>query len=133
MSPTANIPHNPPTAFPPYRNYAHAIEVPPGARTLYVSGLNGYDRTGTAMPATFEAQVRNVWSHLGAVLASAAMSYADLVSLRFFLTSPDFDPMNVDVLSEHLNESLAARTVVVQALLDPSWLVEVEAIAARTD
>jgi enamine deaminase RidA (YjgF/YER057c/UK114 family) len=61
------------------------------------------------------------------------MGYSDLVSLRFFLTSADFDPANVDILAEHLEATLTARTVVVQALLDPTWFVEVEAIAARAD
>jgi enamine deaminase RidA (YjgF/YER057c/UK114 family) len=125
--------HNPASVFPPYRNYAHAIEVPPGARTLYVSGLNGYDQTGTVLPVDFAGQVANVWAHLGSILASAEMDYGDLVSLRFFLTSADFDPANVEILHEHLGEHLAARTVVVQQLLEPEWLVEVEAIAARAD
>lgn len=35
------IEHNPAEVFPPYANYAHAIEVAANARTLYVSGLNG--------------------------------------------------------------------------------------------
>ncbi|WP_022891339.1 RidA family protein [Agromyces subbeticus] len=132
-TPSANVAHNPSAIFSPYRNYAHAIEVPPGARTLYISGLNGYDATGETLPGTFEEQVRNVWAHLGAALNAARMGYGDLVSLRFFLTSADFDPANVDVLAEHLGVTLTARTVVVQQLLDPMWFVEVEAIAARKD
>jgi 2-iminobutanoate/2-iminopropanoate deaminase len=130
---TTNIAHNPADAFPPYRNYAHAVEVPPGSRTLYISGLNGYDRTGTVMPDSFGEQARNIWAHLRTILASAGMTYADLVSLRFFLASADFDPENVAILSEHLDTTVAARTVVVQSLLEPEWLVEIEAVAARTD
>jgi 2-iminobutanoate/2-iminopropanoate deaminase len=38
-----------------------------------------------------------------------------------------------EILSSHLNGHVAARTVVVQHLLDPRWLVEVEAIAAKVD
>jgi 2-iminobutanoate/2-iminopropanoate deaminase len=125
--------HNPASVFPPYRNYAHAVEVPPGARTLYISGINGYDPTGAVLPADFAGQVANVWTHLGNVLASADMDYGDLVSLRFFLTSAEFDPANVEALHEHLGEHLAARTVVVQQLLEPEWLVEIEAIAAKAD
>jgi enamine deaminase RidA (YjgF/YER057c/UK114 family) len=59
------------------------------------------------------------WRHLGAVLESAAMGYSDLVSLRFFLASAADDPANVEILSSHLNGHVAARTVVVQHLLDP--------------
>lgn len=34
--------HNPAELFPPYTNYAHAVEVAAGSRLLFVSGLNGY-------------------------------------------------------------------------------------------
>jgi len=125
--------YNPAEVFPPYVNYAHAVEVPPGARTLYISGLNGFDASGQTMPPNFEGQIANVWRHLGAVLASAGMEYADLVSLRFFLTSSKDDPANVQAIRAHLGDHLAARTVVVQQLLDPAWKEEVEAVAARVD
>jgi 2-iminobutanoate/2-iminopropanoate deaminase len=127
----SNRAHNPVGVFPPYRNYAHAVEVPPGARTLYISGLNGYDSTGEHLPPDFAGQVANVWSTLREILASADMTYADLVSLRFFLTSADDDPANVEAIVAHLGSHLAARTVVVQQLLVPEWKVEVEAVAAR--
>jgi 2-iminobutanoate/2-iminopropanoate deaminase len=125
--------HNPPTVFAPYRNYAHAIEVPAGARTLYISGLNGYESDGQSMPSDFAGQAALVWSHLGAILESARMRYDDLVSLRFFLASPADDPANVEILAAHLGVHLAARTVVVQQLLEPGWLVEIEAVAAKVD
>ncbi|MGL5909123.1 MAG: RidA family protein, partial [Phycicoccus sp.] len=69
--------------------------------------------------------------HLGAVLESAGMGYEDLASLRFFLVSADDDAANVAAIRAHLGDHLAARTVVVQQLLEPDWLVEVEAVAAR--
>jgi 2-iminobutanoate/2-iminopropanoate deaminase len=126
----ANRAYNPAGVYPPYRNYAHAVEVPPGSRTLYISGINGYDSTGEHLPGDFAGQIENVWATLGEILASAQMAYADLVSLRFFLTSADDDPANVEAIVAHLGENVAARTVVVQQLLDPAWRVEVEAIAA---
>src|SRR5262245_33063371 len=122
--------HNPPELFPPYRNYAHAVEVSGNARTLYVSGLNGFEQDGVTMPASFEEQSNKVWLNLGVVLASAGMSYTDLVSLRFFLAEPSFDPANVQILSGFLGDHHAARTVVCAQLLEPDWLIEVEAIAA---
>lgn len=125
--------HNPAGVFAPYRSYAHAVEVPAGARTVYISGLNGFEPDGVNMPPDFESQAALVWRHLGTILESAAMGYADLVSLRFFLASAADDPANVDILSSHLDGHLAARTVIVQQLLDPRWLIEVEAIAAKVD
>src|SRR5262245_31436839 len=95
-------PYNPDTLFPPYAAYAHAVEVPPGARTLYVSGLNGYEPDGRTLPPDFEGQARLVWQHLGAALAAAGMAYADLVQLRFYLASAADDPANVALIREHL-------------------------------
>jgi enamine deaminase RidA (YjgF/YER057c/UK114 family) len=129
----AITPHNPTGVFPPYTNYAHAVEVPAGARTLYISGLNGFEEDGASMPADFAGQAALVWRHLGVVLGAAGMTYADLVSLRFFLASATDDPTNVAILNAHLGDHVAARTVVVQQLLEPAWLVEVEAIAAKVD
>jgi enamine deaminase RidA (YjgF/YER057c/UK114 family) len=53
-------------------------------------------------------------------------------SLRFHLADPAFDAANVALLMSHLGEHRAARTVVCTRLLEPEWLIEVEAIAART-
>ena len=123
--------HNPAAIFPPYAAYAHAVEVPAGARTLYISGLNGYEQDGLTLPPGFEGQARNVWRHLGSALEAAGMSYADLVQLRFYLASPDDDPANVALIKEHLGDHVSCRTVVVQQLLEPEWRVEIEAVAAR--
>jgi 2-iminobutanoate/2-iminopropanoate deaminase len=122
--------HNPADVFPPYANYAHAVEVPAGARTLYVSGLNGFEDDGVTMPATFEEQAELVWRHLTRILGGAGMTIADLVSLRFYLADPAYDPANVAILTAHLGAHTAARTVVCARLLEPEWLIEVEAVAA---
>ena len=124
--------HNPSTLFPPYANYAHAVEVAAGSRLLFVSGLNGYEPDGRSMPADFEAQAELIWNHLEHVLASAGMTITDLVSLRFYLAEPALDPANVAILKRRLGEHHAARTVVCAGLLEPGWLVEIEAIAAAS-
>lgn len=122
--------HNPAKLFPPYANYAHAVEVPAGSRLLYISGLNGYEPDGTTMPADFESQAELIWNHLEAVLEHASMSIANLVSLRFYLAEPAHDPANVAVLKRRLGDHHAARTVVCAGMLEPGWLLEIEAVAA---
>lgn len=124
-------PHNPDDMFPPYAAYAHAVEVPAGARTLYISGLNGFEADGTTMPEDFEGQARLVWRHLASALAAAGMTYADLVSLRFYLADANDDPANVALIKEHLGDHVCARTVILSRLLEQTWRLEVEAIAAR--
>ena len=125
--------YDPESVFPSYANYAHAVEVPAGARTLYVSGLNGYEADGRTMPSDFEVQARLVWRHLGEALAAGGMTYADLVQLRFYLADAEDDPTNVALIREHLGDHVACRTVVIQQLLEPEWRLEVEAVAARVD
>jgi 2-iminobutanoate/2-iminopropanoate deaminase len=121
---------NPEGIFPPYRNYAHAVELPAGARTLFVSGLNGFEADGVTMPDGFKEQAELVWRHLGTALADADMTYADLVQLRFYLADPAYDPANVEILARHLGDIQTARTVICARLLEPHWLIEVEAVAA---
>jgi 2-iminobutanoate/2-iminopropanoate deaminase len=61
------------------------------------------------------------------------MAYDDLVQLRFYLASAADDAANVALIREHLGAHRACRTVVVQRLLEPAWLLEVEAVAAKVD
>lgn len=61
------------------------------------------------------------------------MQLGDVVSMRFYLRSAELDAENVGEIVKHLGATKVARTVVVQELLDPKWLVEVEAVAARVD
>lgn len=123
--------HSPPGVFPPYANYAHAVEVPAGARLLFISGLNGFEADGQTMPEDFESQADLIWSHLERILQEAEMSVTNLVSLRFYLAEPALDPANVAVLKRRLGDHHAARTVVCAGLLEPGWLIEIEAVAAQ--
>lgn len=41
------------------------------------------------------------------------------------------DPANVAIIKEYLGDHRSCRIVVVQQRLEPEWLVEIEAIAAR--
>lgn len=122
--------HNPDSVFPPYSNFAHAVEVAAGARLLFVSGLNGFEVDGATMPSDFEGQVELIWSHLEMILGEAEMSVTDLVSLRFYLSDAVHDPENVAVLKRHLGAHQTSRTVICAGFLEPGWLVEVEAVAA---
>jgi 2-iminobutanoate/2-iminopropanoate deaminase len=121
---------NPANVFPPYANYAHAVEVSADSRLLFISGLNGYAADGRTMPPDFSSQAELVWNHLETILGEAGMTIENLVSLRFYLAAPALDAANVEVLKRRLGSHHAARTVICAGFLEPDWLVEVEAIAA---
>lgn len=125
------IKHNPEGVFPPYRNYSHATEIRGDARLLIISGLNGYLSDGETMPETFEEQGELIWQHLGTILRAAEMDYGDLVSLRFYLASPQYDEANVQLRMKYLGTHHPALTVICCQLLDPRWKLEVEAMAAK--
>jgi 2-iminobutanoate/2-iminopropanoate deaminase len=125
------IKHNPDGVFPPYRNYSHAMEVRGDARLLIISGLNGYLSDGKTMPETFEEQGELIWQYLGTILRAAEMDYGDLVSLRFYLASPQYDEVNVRLRMKYLGIHQPALTVICCQLLDPRWKLEVEAMAAK--
>ena len=124
--------YNPTSLFPPYDGYAHAVEVPSGARTLYVSGLNGYEPYGTSMPVD-RGSVPLVGAPPGvSALASAGIDVRRPGAvLRFYLASAEDDPTSVALIREHLGDHVACRTVVVQELLEPAWRVDwpLEAVA----
>jgi len=125
------IKHNPEKVYPQYQSYSHAIEVSSGSRLLIISGLNGYLADGKSMPETFEEQGEMIWRHLGTILESAQMNYQNLVSIRFYLASPEFDEANVRLRKKYLRSHEPALTVICCQLLDPNWKLEVEAMAAE--
>ena len=126
----AITPHNPKALYPQYRNYSHAVEVSGDSRILLISGLNGYLPDGITMPESFEEQGELTWQHMGVILKSAGMDYGNIVSLRTYLASPDYDQPNVQLRMKYLGDNQPASTVICCQLLDSKWKLEMEAIAA---
>ena len=125
--------HNPQGLFPQYRNYSHGVEVSGDTRLLFISGLNGYLSDGVTMPESFEQQGEIIWQHIGEILASANMTYGNIVSLRTYLASPTYDEANVKLREKYLKENEPASTVICCQLLETKWKLEIEAVAASTD
>jgi len=97
---------------------------------LVISGLNGFEADGKAMPESFEDQADLIWKHLQSILKSAGMELTNLVSLRTYLAHPKYDEANVAMRVKYLGTHRVASTVVCCQLLDPRWKLEVEATAA---
>lgn len=125
------IKHNPKEMYPQYQSYSHALEIKNGSRLLIISGLNGYLPDGKTMPETFEEQGELIWQYIGKLLESATMSYQNLVSLRTYLVSPEYDEANVKLRRKYLGNHEVASTVICCQLLDPKWKLEIEAMATE--
>src|SRR5687767_2562985 len=115
------IKHNPPQLFPQYQNYSHAIEIGVNSRLLIISGLNGYLADGKTLPDSFQEQGELIWQYMGTLLASAQMTYQNLVSVRTYLASPEYDEANMALRKKYLGNHEPTLTVICAQLLVPAW------------
>jgi enamine deaminase RidA (YjgF/YER057c/UK114 family) len=122
---------SPPTAAKPFSRYSQAVAASAGCRWLYISGQVGATPDGIILKG-FEAQARQCWVNIAAILAADGMSVADLVKINTFVTSGEHVVASRQVRDEALKEAQPASTfVVVAALAHPDLLVEIEAVAAK--
>lgn len=109
-------------------SYSHGVRV---NETVYLSGQTPVDgATGRLVEGGIEAQVRQCFHNLGAVLAAAGLGFEDVVKCNVFLTDMgDFVAMN-RVYAEHFAEPYPARTTIGVAALPLGAQVEIEMVAA---
>lgn len=123
--------YNPKTAAAPGASYVQGIEIPPGARVLYLSGQVG-QRPDGSFAEGIEDQTDVVWQNIKAILADAGMGIENLVKINSYVTQADNFGKYTAVRGKHLGGHRPASTsVIVAALANPVWLVEVDAVAAK--
>jgi enamine deaminase RidA (YjgF/YER057c/UK114 family) len=111
-----------------HRRYTNALEVSGAGRTLYISGQIPTGPDGVA-PQDFEAQARLAWGNVEKQLHAAGMTLDDLVKVTVFLASYDLRDVNAKVRWEVMGDRMVALSTVIAGPYDPSWLIEIEAIA----
>jgi 2-iminobutanoate/2-iminopropanoate deaminase len=124
--------HNPKTVHPPAGKYTHGVEAPAGARLLYVSGQVGAKPDGSTA-AGDAAQCEQAWANVKNVLAAAGMDPGDIVKVNAYITRTDLIPVYRAARDKVLGDIAppASTLVVVSALANPTWIVEVECVAAK--
>lgn len=117
-----------PATVHPTVGYSHARRA---GNTLYVSGQVPRTVDNEAVdPGDLEAQVRQVFDNLEAVLVAAGGSPDDIVKLTTYLTHRDQFATWRKVRDSRFREPYPASTlVIVDSLSYPEYLVEVDAIA----
>src|SRR5437762_6533960 len=129
-TPRMNIRHTPSTVAKPFGPYSHAVEVPEGSRLLYISGEVGVLPDG-AVPQTIEAQAEGCWRNIIAILADAEMRVQDLVKITTYLVRPEDVAAAGAARAKHFGDARpGSATIIVKALVNPSLLIEIEAVAA---
>ncbi|MEE1610114.1 RidA family protein [Microvirga sp. CF3016] len=115
--------------YPATDDYVHALEVAGAQRLLFISGTMGLDASGVA-PDSLDEQLRLIWLNLRRILAEAGMTTDNIVRLTSYLRDPSYVQANQDARIAALGDRRIPTTAVVVQTLDPTWLVEIEAIAA---
>lgn len=108
--------------------YSHAVR---HGDLLFLSGQAPFDlATGKVVDGGIEAQTRQVFTNLNAVLTAAGSSFADVIKMNVYLTDlADFPTVNT-IYAEHFTEPYPARTTIAAAGLPLGAAVEIELTAA---
>ena len=125
-------PITPSSIAPPAANYAHAVLSTRPERWLHTSGVVP-TRPDGSVPASIEEQADVVWGNIGAMLAEAAMSPSDIVSVTTYGVAGEPLAGVMAARDRFLDGHLAASTLVtVPALARPEWKIEIAIVAAAS-
>jgi reactive intermediate/imine deaminase len=108
--------------------YSQAVRV---GNTIWLSGQVALDpRTKELVAGGIEAEVRQVFENLKAVVAAAGASFDDVVKATVFLIDLSHFALVNKVMAEYFREPYPARAAVGVSALPRGALVEVECIVA---
>jgi reactive intermediate/imine deaminase len=108
--------------------YSQAVRV---GNTIWVSGQIPLDpRTKELVKGDMEAQVRQVFENLQAIVAAAGAGLDDVVKATVFLVDLSHFGLVNKVMAEYFREPYPARAAVGVASLPRAAQVEVECIVA---
>jgi reactive intermediate/imine deaminase len=111
-------------------SYSPGWEVSNG-RVIYVAGQIPWDAEGrTVCKGDIVGQTRQVFENIRAVLAESGATLDDVVKITIFAADIRYRDKINQVRTEVFRAPYPASTqVAVAALVDPEWMVEIEAVA----
>jgi enamine deaminase RidA (YjgF/YER057c/UK114 family) len=126
--------YQPPDVFVPAgRTYSHGVIVEAG-RTLYVAGQTSRDEQGNVVcKGDAAGQTRQVLENMRRVIEGAGGRMEHVAKTTVYITDIKYREAVGRVRLEYFNHDAPANTLlVVSALADPDFLVEIEAIVPLT-
>lgn len=97
---------------------------------VFLAGLVPRDgRTNAVVTGDLETQIASIFCNATDVLGAAGLSLADVVSARVYLTDPAHAPAAEEYYRRHMPPPRPARSIVVAALMNPAYLVEMTFVA----
>ncbi|MGI9499029.1 MAG: RidA family protein [Geminicoccaceae bacterium] len=123
----------PASIHPPLARYAHATEVPAGARWLVLSGQLGIAADGS-VPADFAGQAVICFENIIAILRDASMDISNIVRVTSYLKDESDLADYMMIRDRFIGEPPPASTLlVVNSFSKKQFKVEIEAVAAKVD
>src|ERR1700730_398210 len=128
--------HNPPNVMPVVGPLSWGLEIEKPARMLYVSGQVGTHPDWRIADGVI-AQAKLAWFNVGAILRSAGMGPQNIIRTGLYFTEKvdwsealrqEFNETRVAFLGDHRP---ASTLLFVKALMDPDWLIEIDAVAVE--
>jgi enamine deaminase RidA (YjgF/YER057c/UK114 family) len=117
----------------PFARYSHAVEIPVSARLLLCSGQLGIS-ADDHVPESAEQQAIICFEAIGACLAEARMSFADIVRLNAYVTDRAHMAPYMAVRDRYVGSPPPASTLMIATgSTRVEFKVEVEALAAKVD
>ena len=99
-------------------------------RLLFVSGQVGEDESGVIThPSDMAIQTAMALDNLARVVETAGGSRVDVVKVTAFITKRENFPAYDRARREFFGEDFPASTTVITDLVNPDYLVEIEAVA----
>ncbi len=117
-----------PATLHPTPGYSHVVV---GAGFAFISGQVAFDREGRLVgPGDVETQAEQTFENLEKALAEVGAGFGDVLRLNTYLIDARHLATFRKVRDRVLPTPQPASTlVVVAALSDPGWLIEIEAVA----
>lgn len=122
---------NPSGMHTPFANYRHTVVATGAQKLVFIAGQVPADAQGNVLPPdSFEAQVDLVMTNVERALAEAGARLADVAKVTIYIVNQSDTQKGRAILGRYFGATPPASTLVVaRGLANPSFLVEIEAIA----
>jgi 2-iminobutanoate/2-iminopropanoate deaminase len=123
---------NPLSVAAPQGAYSHVALVKAGSDTYHISGQVGFAPDGS-LPASFEDQAEGSFANIIRILTELGMTPANLVKLTIFVVTGNSPLAARAARAKAFGPDVkpASTLIMVPGLVDPKFLIEIEAVAAK--
>jgi len=118
--------------YKPFRNIYTQVVKATGGTIVHVAGTVGNDETGTPVgKGDMAAQAEMTWANISKSLKAAGATPHDVIKINTYVTDvAAYIEHGIPVLEKFFGDKRPVSTLVeVPRLVNPDWMVEVEATA----